>query len=372
MTEMSRNTNMPYTAVVTPHGLSPAPGSAQPGVPKIVAGGVSPLPPPPTVIASQPVTVSQLVTAYEKDPYTGQIRKVQVYRPVPVQQPSYYQQPTGVVYAAPSAANNYHAPRGYTVQYNGQPSGHYPVAPPPQNKQYAQAYHGPSQAPHPYGQHQLQQPQRSASTPSGYPGHSSSTAPLQPSQQRQHYAAPSSNPYAPPSSNYNSSSYVLPPPDSDIPVHLPVDQWDAQKPSNPQGYVHSNPPPVPQMISPPTTSASAPNLAAPVPLDTSYSVPLSAPPSENPFTSLSSSQSSTGAAPALAALSIEPTGPPAATPGKEDEDKNVCKICFERDLDCALLPCSHVTCYQCATSLKLTKCPFCRQDIAQVLKLYRA
>lgn len=379
---------MPYTAVVMPQSSSPVPGSA-PAAPRIVAQAVSPLPPPPTVVASQPVTVSQLVTAYEKDPYTGQLRKVQVYRPVPVQQPMYYQQPTGPVYAAPSSAHQYPAQRGYPAAYGGQSSGHH-VAPPPQNKPYTQVYQipssqAPSQAPNPYGHHQLQQPQRSASSPSGYPGHSSATAPQQPQQHRQQgyvanpYPPPSANPYSapPPASNpyHNRPSSVLPPPDSDIPVHLPIDQWDAQKPdrsSSASGhYTQSNPPPPPQMVSPPTSSASAPNLAAPVPLDTSYSVPLVASPSENPFTSLSSSQSSVGSSSISAPLAAEPTAPAAATPGN-DEDKNVCKICFERDLDCALLPCSHVTCYQCATSLKLTKCPFCRQDIAQVLKLYRA
>lgn len=377
MAEMYKASNMPYTTVVVPQNppkVQAAPSAQAPGVTKIVPGVL----PPPTVLAPQPVTVSQLVTAYERDPMTGQIRKVQVYRPVPVQQPTYYQNPSGVVYAAPSPANNYHAPRGYTTQYTSSShSGHYGVSG-SQKGPYAQVYHVPagssSQAPqhgsNPYAvPQQPQQHQRSGSQ--GYPGLSSSTAPAQPQPRhppQPHYAYP----HAP--MNYPSSSSALPPPGSDIPANLPIDQWDAVKPDRPSSasssIYHTNAIPAPpHMISPPVSSASAPNLASSAPLNASYAAPISAPPAREDSPHQPLSAFATDSAQALQPpISTTPNG----TPKEDEDDKNVCKICFERDLDCALLPCSHVTCYQCATTLKLTKCPFCRQDVAQVLKLYRA
>lgn len=375
MAETYKNSNMPYTTTVIPNNNPP---SQQAG-PSVAAKIISPVPlPPPTVIAPQPMTVSQLVTTYERDPFTGQVRKVQVYRPMPVHQPTYYQQPTGVVYAAPSPANGYHAPNGRTLQYNAAPGQYAPA--PVTGPGYSQVYHvknGSSSqqqpAPNPYAQqqpnpyapqhqqyppqqqHVQQQPRRSSSTPSGYPGLSSSTAPVQPPPQRHHYVAPSSSSSSSAhyttlsTSNYQPSPSVLPPPGEEIPVHLPIDQWDAQKPAAYQ-------PPAPQMIQPPVTgSASAPDLSAP------SGLPAFAP-MVNPFATTS---------PPPTAVPLEASAP-AATHKDDDEDKNLCKICFERDLDCALLPCSHVTCYECATSLKLSKCPFCRQEISQVLKLYRA
>lgn len=64
--------------------------------------------------------------------------------------------------------------------------------------------------------------------------------------------------------------------------------------------------------------------------------------------------------------------PQSAISTEVDADRHLCKICFESELDCALLPCSHMTCYNCATSFNLEKCPFCRKDIAQKIKLFRA
>jgi len=53
------------------------------------------------------------------------------------------------------------------------------------------------------------------------------------------------------------------------------------------------------------------------------------------------------------------------------EEKLLCKVCMEREIDTALLHCKHsVLCYDCAKTLD--DCPICRKPITQVLKIYRS
>lgn len=48
------------------------------------------------------------------------------------------------------------------------------------------------------------------------------------------------------------------------------------------------------------------------------------------------------------------------------EDENLCKICFDNELNCTLEPCGHKElCSVCAKFLKL--CPFCRCEIKNTI-----
>merc|ERR1712029_919232 len=49
-----------------------------------------------------------------------------------------------------------------------------------------------------------------------------------------------------------------------------------------------------------------------------------------------------------------------------------CKLCFEEIREfCALVPCGHAClCYQCAKKIERRGCPFCREDIRSVLKIF--
>ena len=50
--------------------------------------------------------------------------------------------------------------------------------------------------------------------------------------------------------------------------------------------------------------------------------------------------------------------------------KNICKICFEREINTVILDCHHrFICYDC--SLKFEKnCPACKGEIKRILKTY--
>mmetsp|Transcript_5976 Transcript_5976/g.8935 ORF Transcript_5976/g.8935 Transcript_5976/m.8935 type:complete len:534 (+) Transcript_5976:132-1733(+) len=55
---------------------------------------------------------------------------------------------------------------------------------------------------------------------------------------------------------------------------------------------------------------------------------------------------------------------------KEIEDDLLCKICYEREMDCALLPCGHMVCQQC--SKRIHSCPHCRKAFTRVQKLFKS
>eukprot|EP01114_Cavostelium_apophysatum_P000628 TRINITY_DN10575_c0_g1_i1.p1 TRINITY_DN10575_c0_g1~~TRINITY_DN10575_c0_g1_i1.p1 ORF type:complete len:211 (+),score=31.50 TRINITY_DN10575_c0_g1_i1:112-744(+) len=55
----------------------------------------------------------------------------------------------------------------------------------------------------------------------------------------------------------------------------------------------------------------------------------------------------------------------------EENDDNFCKICFEKEINCALVECGHAAlCLDCSNGLQ--DCPICRQPIKKVLKLYKS
>lgn len=50
-------------------------------------------------------------------------------------------------------------------------------------------------------------------------------------------------------------------------------------------------------------------------------------------------------------------------------DSQKCKICFDRPIHTALVPCGHLcVCWDCSNQLQ--NCPICRQTIATVLRTY--
>ena len=54
----------------------------------------------------------------------------------------------------------------------------------------------------------------------------------------------------------------------------------------------------------------------------------------------------------------------------ENTDGNKCRICYELQIDCILLPCAHfAVCMVCA--LKMDTCPFDRTKIIRIQQIYR-
>jgi len=57
---------------------------------------------------------------------------------------------------------------------------------------------------------------------------------------------------------------------------------------------------------------------------------------------------------------------------EEDEDKDLCKICFEKTIDSVIVDCGHsVICMDCS-KLGLKVCPVCRQPVIKIIKLFRS
>jgi len=55
--------------------------------------------------------------------------------------------------------------------------------------------------------------------------------------------------------------------------------------------------------------------------------------------------------------------------GRRDED--LCKICYDRDIEMVLYPCGHfILCRWCAQ--KVSDCPVCRSVITDVIRTYKA
>ena len=53
---------------------------------------------------------------------------------------------------------------------------------------------------------------------------------------------------------------------------------------------------------------------------------------------------------------------------KDNELNNECKICMERPMATALIPCGHTVCFQCAKKLK--ECHKCRAKISKLQKIF--
>ena len=67
-----------------------------------------------------------------------------------------------------------------------------------------------------------------------------------------------------------------------------------------------------------------------------------------------------------------------ATPnmgGGDSEERDECTVCYERAVNAALYTCGHLCmCYECAIQVKSRKgglCPICRQEIKDVIKIYK-
>jgi len=56
--------------------------------------------------------------------------------------------------------------------------------------------------------------------------------------------------------------------------------------------------------------------------------------------------------------------------GRDTPTKKLCPVCFDREVDLALVPCGHTYCSGCAEYDKHTKCPQCRSVVTSKIKLY--
>tara|TARA_Y100000114_G_C11722394_1_gene309181 strand:+ start:530 stop:907 length:378 start_codon:yes stop_codon:yes gene_type:complete len=55
----------------------------------------------------------------------------------------------------------------------------------------------------------------------------------------------------------------------------------------------------------------------------------------------------------------------------DDIDKYICKICYEKYCDCVISPCMHFTCcLECVEKITDKKCPYCREEFKEYLKLF--
>ena len=53
-----------------------------------------------------------------------------------------------------------------------------------------------------------------------------------------------------------------------------------------------------------------------------------------------------------------------------DEEENLCKICYEKEMDALLYDCGHVVaCEECARCVEV--CPFCRRNVRGVVRIWR-
>merc|ERR1712039_228825 len=56
---------------------------------------------------------------------------------------------------------------------------------------------------------------------------------------------------------------------------------------------------------------------------------------------------------------------------EERRDEDLCKICYDKDIDVVLYPCGHfIICRWCAQ--KVSDCPVCRFVITDVIRTYKA
>jgi sacsin len=64
---------------------------------------------------------------------------------------------------------------------------------------------------------------------------------------------------------------------------------------------------------------------------------------------------------------------------KRDLENNshsaTCPICKENEVSVCLVPCGHVLCEECTSSwaqrLATVKCPFCRREVVQIVKMFK-
>lgn len=89
--------------------------------------------------------------------------------------------------------------------------------------------------------------------------------------------------------------------------------------------------------------------------------------------------------------SLPPVAPPVATPAypppmnpelRQDQDgsklgstdENLCRICYDKDIETVLVPCGHqCACLACAQQVKQrsNQCPFCKNRIERIVKVYK-
>lgn len=61
----------------------------------------------------------------------------------------------------------------------------------------------------------------------------------------------------------------------------------------------------------------------------------------------------------------------AQKPAQEETEPDVCKICYDREINCVFLECGHLcSCVECGRQMK--DCPICRRPIARVVEIFKS
>ena len=54
----------------------------------------------------------------------------------------------------------------------------------------------------------------------------------------------------------------------------------------------------------------------------------------------------------------------------DDMTKKMCPVCFDREVDCVLVPCGHTYCHGCSEYDRNNKCPQCRASVQRRIKIF--
>jgi hypothetical protein len=81
------------------------------------------------------------------------------------------------------------------------------------------------------------------------------------------------------------------------------------------------------------------------------------------------------AAPAESRQLVAPPPPPPLIRKRSEDDK--CRICLERDINCCMVPCGHLSvCTECANTVVAKQpnkpCPICRVTVTSFLKVFKS
>lgn len=126
-------------------------------------------------------------------------------------------------------------------------------------------------------------------------------------------------------------------------------------------------------------SQTSPSLT--VALPPMHNLNLSGAPPIPPRPGLQRSLSAAGATSSISPNSASKAGAAAVSPIAEidesaDNMANECKVCFEKACDCVIYTCGHMCmCYGCAKGLQASPdplCPICRQEIKDVIRIYKS
>ncbi|CAF0863133.1 unnamed protein product [Didymodactylos carnosus] len=58
---------------------------------------------------------------------------------------------------------------------------------------------------------------------------------------------------------------------------------------------------------------------------------------------------------------------------EEESDSDMCKICWEKQIDCVFIECGHlIACTSCGNDFYMKECPMCRQTVTRIIKVFKS